>query len=243
MFDTIILVTGLAEQPALASVLREHNPRLTIRAAASPEDLEAIEPGLFQRARMIGFATSVVVPAGVLDALGFGAYNFHPGPPDYPGRFPAHFAIYNQATTFGATAHVMTLRVDSGPIVGVELFPMPPQPTVDRLEALAFACLARVFWRLAPALATHAEPLTELRMQWSGRKSSLRLHAAMCDIQTDVAKEELDRRVAAFGDGHYGVSPTITLHGHKFRYVQTDGAAEVEAPGIIPAQPPALEPV
>ena len=108
-------------------------------------------------------------------ALGFGAYNFHPGPPHYPGWVPAHFAIYNKASYFGATAHVMIERVDAGPIVGVKMFDIPPNTSVLRLQELAFVELARLFWHLAPALATQSEPLAELPVRWSGTKSTRRV--------------------------------------------------------------------
>jgi methionyl-tRNA formyltransferase len=231
IFDTIILMTGAAEQLSLASVLREHNPRLTVDPAATLAELEALAPH-YSRARLVSFVSPVVVPGSVLDALGFGAYNFHPGPPDYPGRVPSHFALYDGAATFGATAHAMIERVDAGPIIGVELFPVPPDATVERLDELAFVHAAKLFWRHAKALATQAEPLPTLPTGWRGRKSSRRLHAAMCDIPADIAREELDRRIAAFGAGHYGLNPTVTLHGHKFRYVKADD--DVRAPGPGP---------
>lgn len=222
-------MTGAAEQPALTSVLHEHNPRLTVHPAASLAELEALAPH-YQRARLVSFVSSVVVPGRVLDALGFGAYNFHPGPPDYPGRVPSHFALYDGATTFGATAHAMVERVDAGPIIDVELFPVPLQATVERLEELAFVNAAKLFWRQAEALATQAEPLPALTTGWHGRKSTRRLHAAMCDIPVSIGKDELDRRIAAFGAGHHGLSPTVTLHGHRFRYVRADDDASVSAP-------------
>ena len=81
----------------MTGVLRRHNPRLDVRPVKSPEELEAIEPKRARRARLVAFVTPVVVPARILAALGFGAYNFHPGPPHYPGWVPAHFAIYDKA--------------------------------------------------------------------------------------------------------------------------------------------------
>ena len=230
MFDTIILMTGAAEQPALTSVLHEHNPRLTVHPAASLAELEALAPH-YHRARLVSFVSAVVVPGHALNAIGFGAYNFHPGPPDYPGRVPSHFALYDGATTFGATAHAMIERVDAGPIIDVELFPVPPDATVERLEELAFVNAAKLFWRQAEALATQAQPLPALATTWHRRKSTRRLHAAMCDIPVDIAKRELDRRIAAFGAGHHGLSPTVTLHGHRFRYVKVDENASASAPG------------
>src|SRR5215470_6679976 len=119
MLKTIILLTGnLGQQRALSALLREHNPALSFRGAVTRDELLAIAPDVLCNARLIAFTTGVVVPQTVFEALGHGAYNFHPGPPDYPGWAPAHFAMYDGAKTFGATAHVMERRVDSGAIVG-----------------------------------------------------------------------------------------------------------------------------
>ena len=109
----------------MASVLRGHHPQLTIYPVATSDDLAAIDTGVLRRARLIAFSSPVIVPPDVLSALGFGAYNFHPGPPEYPGWAPAHFALYEGAAEFGATAHAMAERVDSGPIVAVSRFPIP----------------------------------------------------------------------------------------------------------------------
>ena len=221
MLDNIILLTGPVEASALAGALRAHNSRLTIHATKSLADLEAMDSNVLRHARLIAFVTPVVVPARILTALGFGAYNFHPGPPHYPGWVPAHFAVYDKATTFGATVHAMIERVDAGPIVAVELFGIPPNASALDLEALAFGQLARLFWQLAKVLATQCEPIQELPIQWSGRKSTRRLYAALCDIPLDISKEELDRRIEVFGAGHFGIFPTIRFHGRHFRYVES----------------------
>jgi methionyl-tRNA formyltransferase len=95
MFDTVLLLTGPAEQEPLAAALKRHNPQLVVRPVRTRADLEPIEQRLLQRARLIGFLTPIVVPERILSRLGFGAYNFHPGPPNYPGWLPAHFASYD----------------------------------------------------------------------------------------------------------------------------------------------------
>jgi hypothetical protein len=116
----------------------------------------------------------------------------------------------------------MTRQVDAGPIVAAELFDVPPNASIQDLEVSAFSQLARLFWRLAETLATRHEPLPELPIQWSGRKSTRRLYAAMCDIAPDISKEELDRRIEVFGAGYFGVFPTVRLHGRLFRYATPD---------------------
>ena len=219
MFDTIILLADAVEQAPLATVLCDHTPRLTIHAAATADEIASLDAAALARARLIAFSTSVIVPPGVLAALGYGGYNFHPGPPQYPGWAPAHFALYEHATEFGATVHVMAECVDSGPIVDVALFAIPPGIGVTGLEALAYAHLARLFWGLAKRLAVDAEPLPERALPWGARKSSRRAYEAICDIPLDIPKEELDRRLRVFGASHFGVTPTIHLHGVPFRAV------------------------
>ena len=239
MFDTIILLTDLAKDVALSALMRRHNPQLSVRRAGTLAELEAFSPPELARARLIGFLTPVVVPPHILDALGFGAYNFHPGPPNYPGWVPCHFATYDGVTKFGVTAHAMTARVDAGPIVGHDAFNVPPGTGVVKLEQTAAVHLAQLFWTLAQALATQAEPLTELPVRWSGRKTTRRLYASLCDIPVDITKDELDRRLNAFGAGHFGVMPTITLHGHRFRYEGADPAA----PALVTAEETEIAPV
>lgn len=219
MFDTIILLTGPVEQAVLTTALLGHNPKLAVHWAASPADLTPFDADTLARTRLVAFATPVIVPSGVLDALGHGAYNFHPGPPAYPGWAPAHFALYEGAAEFGATVHAMAARVDSGPIVEAVHFPIPADISVQGLEGLAYAHLAKLFWRFAKHLATRADALPHATLQWGNRKYSRLAYRAICDIPLNISKEELDRRLRVFGGNHWGMMPAINLHGAEFRAV------------------------
>jgi methionyl-tRNA formyltransferase len=187
MLDTIILLTGPVEQPVLTSILQRHNPLLQVRSVATPADVTALDPDVLSSARLVGFCTDTVVPLRVLDQLAFGAYNFHPGSPQFPGWSPARFAIHQRAQEFGGTVHVMIETVDAGPIVAAEVFPVPPGCTVSDLEELAYACAARLFWQLAPSLATQLEPLAALSTKWSGEKCTRRRCAEMRDQPPEVS--------------------------------------------------------
>ena len=200
MFDTIILLCGEVEQSVLPHALRGHNPQLAVIPVRSQADLDRLDSHLLRRSRLIAFVTPVIVPADILHRLGYGAFNFHPGPPDYPGWAPAHFALYARATEFGATAHVMVARVDEGPIVGALMFSIPPGSSVASLEGMAYARISSLFWTLANRLATDSEPLPELPLQWSGTKSTRRDYAALCDVPIDIHPDELDHRIEVFGE-------------------------------------------
>jgi hypothetical protein len=219
MFDTIILLCGEAELSVLPHALRGHNPHLAVVPVRNPADLTALDSGVLRRARLIAFVTPIIVPPEILDQLGYGAFNFHPGPPEYPGWAPAHFALYDRATEFGATAHVMVEQVDAGPIVEVARFAIPPDISVLGLEGLAYAHLARLFWQMAKLFATDAAPLPALPIQWGAKKYSRRNYRTICDIPLDIPKDEFDRRIKVFGGNHFGMAPTIRLHGVEFRAV------------------------
>ncbi len=216
MLREIVLLTGEQEAPPLTDFLRRHNPALTISHVRTHDELVmALHP---RRAgvRLIAFCTSVIVPADRLAELDGLAYNFHPGPPTYPGRHPASFAIYGGATRFGATAHEMRPRVDSGPILGVEWFDMPAVPRLAEVERLAFEACIRLWTRLGPDLATRPEALPATDAAWSGRKSSQADLDRLCSLPLDIDAQELDRRKRAFADGLTG-RLIVEIHGQRFR--------------------------
>ena len=107
---------------------------------------------------------------------------------------------------------------------------------------MTFVALARLFWSLAPALATQTAPLPELPVRWRGRKTTRKMYEQMCELSPDISKEELARRMPVFGAGHLGIDLTVTLHGYKFRYVPAK-ADRTESPSIVPAGPAESEKV
>jgi methionyl-tRNA formyltransferase len=227
MLEHIILLTAQTEQQfALTELLKVYNPRLRFCYALNLDDLLAIDQETLSHARLLAFTSGTIVPRQILSALGHGAYNFHPGPPDYPGWAPAHFALFEQAATFGATAHLMVEQVDAGPIIGIESFPIPPNIGVRELEQIAFVRLAYLFWRLAKDLATRSEPLPVQPIIWSGWKSTRRDYVSACQIAPNISKAELELRVRAFHDDFRKIHPTIELHGFKFQLVAPPAASK-----------------
>lgn len=232
MFDTVILLTGSAERTALPSALLGHHAALNVLTIERESQLSALGADLLRRSRLIGFVTPVIVPKRILEQIGYGAFNFHPGPPSYPGWAPAHFALYDQAAEFGATVHAMVEQVDAGPIIEFATFPIPPHISVLGLEGLAYAHLAFMFWRMAKWLASDENMPPVLGVPWGRKRNSRKNYRAMCDIPLDISKNELDRRLKVFGGNYFGVAPTIHLHGVEFRAVmQPPGIAELERLG------------
>jgi len=203
MPDEIILLTGGAEGPHLANILTQINSELSIECVESLDQLQGIcqlSPHSKSTVRrLIAYCTDVIVPTGILQAMTGPAYNFHPGPPAYPGAHAASFAIYDGARKFGVCAHEMAPRVDSGSIVGVEEFGVPENARFLDLEILAYKKLFQLFGRLADNLASRDVPLDRLDISWGDRKTRKADFARMKVFDADMDEAEIRRRWRAFG--------------------------------------------
>ena len=128
MPEDIVRVPGQVDGPHFRGILEPFNPELSTVHVQTVEELEAacLKPTAEGGPRrLIAFSTSVIVPGPVLEAVDGPAYNFHPGPPTYPGSHVASFALYEGAENYGATAHVMKAKVDCGTIVPVQWLDIP----------------------------------------------------------------------------------------------------------------------
>lgn len=195
----VILLTGETEASVLASVLGQHNPSLETTVIPDRKALDRLSAGRLAGARLISFCSSVIVPTDVLQALGQPAYNFHPGPPDRPGRFPAVFALYENAARFGVTVHEMRPAVDAGPIVAAEWFPVPVDADLAQLESAALVQLMNIFHRLAPFLAANPRPLPRVYIPWSGTKRTKADCEALCRYEPGLSDAEQARRRKSCG--------------------------------------------
>lgn len=228
----IILLTDANEASALIPLLSKVAPDLTITLVQTLDELESACSTSHENRRLIAFCTPVIVPDTILSALDGPAYNFHPGPPNYPGLYPACFAIYDGASRFGATAHVMTSEIDAGSIVGVEWIEIPQ--TIDRLnlEALSHQLVVHLFHRMAPALATSDEPLAIIPESWSGRVTTRQDFENLCEVLPDVSADEFHRRYRAVGEGHEHAM-FVTLHGRRFLLENMPGDGKVYVGGQV----------
>ena len=199
MLDHIIILSGGVEGPHLSDMLKTQNSGLRVSLATDLGSLERESAQADAGSRLIAFCTSVIVSAEILSRFPGPSYNFHPGPPEIPGRYPSVWAIYNGHTQFGVTAHEMKPSVDSGPIVAVDRFDVPENADLQTLDTVAFEAIVRQFHRLSALLAQSTPPLPHVNETWSGKKYKKADCDALCLITEDLSGDELNRRQRACG--------------------------------------------
>jgi methionyl-tRNA formyltransferase len=174
----------IVRNPRFAADLPEHD------GASTLDELRALP--YFGRL-LICYQTGVIIPPDILEVTA--AYNFHGGPPEYPGRDPHHWAIYDGAREFGVTCHRMSAKVDAGDILFVRRFPIEGM-TVWQVRKRAEALLLGLFWVALPSLLDGtAEPCGET---WGPVTYRRRDMLDLCRIGPDVPPEEVARRRNAF---------------------------------------------
>lgn len=211
----LILLTDYGFAEVIAGPLRTVAPTLDLQTVVNRAELEMALDGP-ELVRLVSFGSGVIVPAALLARATAGAYNFHPGPPSYPGIFPSVFALYDGAATFGVTLHEMAARVDSGSIIAVDEFDVPK--TWDRLalDTASFNALMGQFVRMAPHLTNLAQPLLRTTLTWGAQRRTRKDFDALCQLPEDVTAPEFARRYRAVGEGP-DHALTITRFGRTFR--------------------------
>ena len=165
---------------------------------------------------LLSFGTSVIVPAPLLEQPGLLALNIHAASPDYPGRDPHHFAVYDGATRYGATLHFMTPLVDAGQIVDLALFDVPKEITPVRLLELANQAAWELIERLFGKLA-RGEVLYPMKgAYWGKRKTTRKMFLDLCRVDGAMSEKEFNHRLRATAMPGYN-NLYMELHGHRFR--------------------------
>ena len=171
---------------------------------------------------LVNFLGQRILPNSLLK---FPNLNLHPGPPQYPGRGGASYALFDGAETYGATAHIMTENVDSGEILLADEFAIRPYVCCEALFAKAErSCLDL----LAEALSilNHTGQLPKPNgMKW-GRKPSTRKQFEAWLVLDPGDRQCFDRKVfAAYHSRLPG--PYVAVHGMRFGMVKDEAAERI----------------
>lgn len=167
---------------------------------------------------LVSYLSRWIIPRALLNRASVAAINFHPGPPSYPGIGCTNFALYNEESVFGVTCHHMAEKVDTGPIIAVERFPVFPSDTVYSLTQRCYAHISTLFFDIATRLI-QKEPLPQARERWERKPYTRSELNALCRISPEMSSEEVRRRVRAVtfpnAPGAY-----VEIGGVRFEYAE-----------------------
>lgn len=144
---------------------------------------------------LLSFLSPWIVPPAVL-ARYSPAINFHPGSARYPGIGCYNFALYENASEYGAVAHHMAAAVDTGALVEERAFPIFRNDTVETLKLRTMVVMLAMFHDIVTALACGA-PLPATQSRWQRPPFTRRELDALTVVTSDMDGAEIARRVRA----------------------------------------------
>ena len=165
---------------------------------------------------LISYISPWIVPKEVLYNTKKANINFHPGPPEYPGIGCLNFAIYDSAKQFGATAHIMEPKVDTGQIIGVKRFAMYDGETVESLSKKTYSVQLVLYKEIIEYILAN-DSLPVINENWKRKPFKRSELEGLSTIKTSMSKEEINKRIrATFYAGK--PAPFIEIFGYKFEY-------------------------
>ena len=162
---------------------------------------------------LLSYLCRWVVPLSVIQSAQKGAINFHPASPDYPGIGCNNYALYENATEYGATCHYMDSKVDTGKIIAVKRFPVFSTDDVSSLLQRTYEFQLVLFYEIVGKII-NGEPFPAANEHWTRHPRSRREFNELGVIKPEMTDDEVARRVRAVS---YGVfQPTVDIGGFWF---------------------------
>jgi methionyl-tRNA formyltransferase len=223
---TLILLTSRFYANRLINMSVERSPDIAVIYVEHPNELIQFGEDFLRTSRLVSFGSRFYVKSQILKLIGYNSYNFHPGPPSYPGWAPFNFALYDEAPTYGVTLHEMTSDIDTGVIVGCKSFDIPNDCDVQLLMDLTTEAMYDLFADFIEDFTKNQNPLSALNLNWSGHITTKKDFETMCHIDLDITETELNRRIHAFGSSDGLHLPFLTIGDEKYMIAFPEDPAE-----------------
>lgn len=212
----------LGDQASLVDAAEAYANRLfdvrrASRAVRSQKSLDASIQQAIQEEPVdfiLNFLSPVVVPQSVLRGARIAAVNFHPAPPRWPGVGSASFALYEGDKEFGVTAHLMTAKVDSGPILRSISFPVLPEDDCELLWSRALHHSLTLFYDVAFDLAMKGNVVPS-GARWERPAITRKQFEQWMVIPPGTPVEEIRRKVRALRHSRFP-GPFMEVAGMRF---------------------------
>ncbi|MDA9793938.1 formyltransferase family protein [Candidatus Pelagibacter sp.] len=147
------------------------------------------------------------------------AINFHPGTPNYRGIGCLNFALYENSTTYGSTAHIIDEKIDNGKILDIKKFKIQKNDNVKTLLEKTHKAMFDQAINLIKKIQDNNDYLETLlkkekNIKWSKKIYKRKRLNQMRKITMGISASELKKRIRAFSYNEYKIS--LKFHNKNF---------------------------
>tara|TARA_B100001123_G_C15253369_1_gene1003658 strand:- start:578 stop:1246 length:669 start_codon:yes stop_codon:yes gene_type:complete len=148
---------------------------------------------------LISFANGYIFRKSFLNKFStFRRINFHPATPNYPGRDVQHFACYNKEKYFGGTMHIMTEKLDRGPILDVKKFKLKSKNnTHEYFQKVGIRAIQNLFKKNLKKIINGNLKIRK-SIKWGKKIYTRKKFLSKLGINADMKKDSLQHLVNSF---------------------------------------------
>jgi len=164
---------------------------------------------------LISFLNSIYISKSVRKKIKINSFNFHPGPPEYPGFGCYNFALLDKVNFYGSTVHVINDKFDSGKIVNVKKFKISYKKF--NLEKLIRKTHENIVQQAKVFIndIQNKKLKIEGKLKWKKKSYTKKEFEIARQIKLSDSKKKILEKIKAFSYKNYE-SVYLNFQGYKF---------------------------
>ena len=164
---------------------------------------------------LISFLNSVYIDKSVRKKIKINSFNFHPGPPEYPGFGCYNFALLDKVNYYGSTIHIINDKFDNGKIINVKRFKISYKKI--NLEKLINKTHENIIKQAKEFIniILNKKLKNESNLKWKKKAYTKKEFEIAREIKLNDSKEKVLNKIKAFSYKDYE-SIYINFKGLKF---------------------------
>ena len=166
---------------------------------------------------LISFLNSHYINNKVRNRIRFNSFNFHPGPPEYPGFGCYNFALLDEVNFYGSTIHLINDKFDNGKIINVKKFKISyKKMNLERLIKLTHKNIIKQAKKFIDDIIKNKIKLNN-KFKWKKKAYTKKEFELAREIKLYDSKRNILKKLKAFTYKDYK-SVYINLKGIKFEF-------------------------
>ena len=166
---------------------------------------------------LISFLNPHFINNKVRNRIRFNSFNFHPGPPEYPGFGCYNFALLDEVNFYGSTIHLINDKFDNGKIINVKKFKISyKKMNLERLIELTHKNIIKQAKKFIDDVIKNKIKVNN-KFKWKKRAYTKKEFELAREIKLYDSKKNILKKLKAFTYKDYK-SVYINLKGIKFEF-------------------------
>ena len=166
---------------------------------------------------LISFLNSMYISKSVRKKIKISSFNFHPGPPEYPGFGCYNFALLDKVNFYGSTVHMINDKFDNGKILKVSKFKISYEKF--NLEKLISKTHKNIIKQAKDFINDIQNKQLKIKgnFKWKKKAYTKKEFEIAREIKINDSKENVLKKIKAFSYKDYE-SVYINFKGFKFEF-------------------------